>query len=302
MLNKIIFIGLVLICTIFAQTTDLESEVKKKSDEIPQGINYGGLVTANFSQTALQNWASGGNNSVAVNGLLNLFLNYRKGKGIWRNTADFGYGLLRQGEDGNVIKTDDRIEINSKYGLNATNNWYYSGMLNFVTQMAKGYKYEGDSVKISAPFAPAYLTTALGMDYQKGDVFDIFLSPVTGKLTLVIDDDLSSQGAFGVEKNSNSRLEFGGYIKTGYRKELIENVTLTTNLSFFSNYLDNPQNIDIDWKTLVAMQVNKYISANISVHMIYDDDIVTFDETGKKEGPDVQLKEIIGIGLSYSFK
>jgi len=282
------------------QTTELEEDLKKKQ-EIPEGLKYGGVVSANFAQTALSNWSSGGNNSIAINGLLNLFLTYRKNNTVWNNTANFGYGLLKQGKESDYVKTDDRVEINSKYGYKAKKDWYYSGMINFVTQMAKGYKYENDSVKISAPFAPAYLTGAIGMDYQKKD-YAIFLSPLTTKITFVYDDDLSRQGAFGVEKDSNLRMELGGYVKTNFRKELLENVTLDTDLSLFSNFLENPENIDIDWKILLAMKVNQYISANITTHLIYDDDITTINEEGKEEGPKLQIKEIFGIGISYSFK
>src|SRR6056297_1749609 len=103
----------------FAQTTELEDELKTQENEVPEGMKYGGVVSANFSQTSLTNWAAGGNNSVAVNGLLNLFLNYRQENTIWNNTADIGYGLLKQGKDGNVVKTDDHVALSSKYGIKA---------------------------------------------------------------------------------------------------------------------------------------------------------------------------------------
>ncbi|HMA61715.1 MAG TPA: DUF3078 domain-containing protein [bacterium] len=302
MLKKITLIFLLIPVIIFTQTTELEDKLKQKKKDIPMGLNRGGVITTNLSQTSLNNWASGGNNSLAINGIVNLFLNYRKEKSIWNNTADIGYGLLKQGKDADFIKTDDRLELNSKYGYRAHENWYYSGMMNFVTQMAKGFDYENDTSKISAPFAPAYLTGAIGMDYQQNDTYSIFLSPLTTKMTFVIDDELSEQGEFGVEKGSKFRMEIGGYLKTNLRKEILKNVIINSNLSLFSNYIDNPQNIDIDWKILLTMKVNQYISTNITTHMIYDDDITIIDEeTGEKNGPALQLKEVIGVGISYSF-
>ena len=99
----------------------------------------GGTVGLNLSQVHLENWASGGQSSVSASGLVNLFANYTKGKGTWDNTLDSAYGLLRQGQNGVVLKTDDRIDFASKYGHKATEHWYYSALLNFRSQFAPGY-------------------------------------------------------------------------------------------------------------------------------------------------------------------
>ncbi len=60
------------------------------------------------------------------------------------------------------------------------------------------------------------------------------------------------------------------------------------------------------WSVYFDMKVNKIISASISTHLIYDDDIkIRYDSTGDgnkdSEGPRVQFKEIIAVGLSVSF-
>lgn len=301
MKNKILFLCLCISVIGLAQTTELEDSLKARKDKTPMGLNYGGVTALNFSQTSLTNWSAGGNNSVSVNGLVNLYLNYRKESTIWNNTLDIGYGLLKQGKDADVVKTDDHVEINSKYGVNARENWYYSGMINFVTQMANGYQDSGDSVKISAPFAPAYFTGAIGMDYQKNDDFNLYLSPLTTKITFVLDEELSEKGAFGVKDDQSYRVELGGYIRTHLRLNLMQNVTMNTDLSLFSNYLDQPQNVDVDWKVFIAMKVNEYISANIMTHLIYDDNIKTVNDQGEEQGPEIQFKDIIGIGFSYSF-
>jgi hypothetical protein len=301
MFKKILTLLLLFSIVSLSQTTDLEEDLKTQEEDIPNGFNYGGVISANFSQTSLSNWASGGNNSAAVNSLFNLFLTYRRKNTIWNNTLDIGYGLLKQGSNGEVVKTDDHIELNSKYGVKAAKNWYYSGMINFVTQMANGYQDAGDSIKISTPLAPGYFTGAVGMDYQKDDNFNLYLSPITTKITLVYDDELSDKGSFGVEEGENYRVELGGYIRTHYRRKLMENIILNTDLSLFSNFLNQPQNADIDWKVLVNMKVNEYISANLNTHLIYDHDIKSVNKKGIEKGPKVQFKEIFGVGISYSF-
>ncbi len=86
----------------------------------------------------------------------------------------------------------------------------------------------------------------------------------------------------------------------------MENITLQTKLELFSNYLETPQNIDINWETLISMKVNKLISATLSTHLIYDDDIeITIDKNDDgiidERGPRIQFKEVLGVGFSYKF-
>jgi hypothetical protein len=101
---------------------------------------------------------------------------------------------------------------------------------------------------------------------------------------------------FGVDRGKNFRQEFGGYIKIAFQKDIMTNVNFSTKIDLFSNYLKNPQNIDINWELLLSMKVNKYISATLSTQLIYDDDI-----NYNNKGPKTQFKEIIGIGFSYKF-
>ena len=125
---------------------------------------------------------------------------------------------------------------------------------------------------------------------------------------------LSDQGAFGVKPGETSRSEIGGYIRAIYSKndfksEFLKNVSFTTKIDLFSNYAENPQNIDVSWETLIAMKVNKYLTFNFNTHLIYDDNIaVPSDknndgniETGESVRSQVQFKEIFGVGLSYKF-
>ncbi|MBE0655999.1 MAG: DUF3078 domain-containing protein, partial [Bacteroidales bacterium] len=220
----------------------------------------------------------------------------------WQNTLDLGYGLIRQGKDENQLtkKSNDRIEFTSQYGRKASEKWFYSGMVNFKTQFAKGYNYPNDVDVISDFFAPAYLTTSLGMEYKASDNFQVFLSPVTGKFTIVTNDSLSAEGAFGVDPGEKFRAELGGFVKAAYKINIMENVDIGTKIDLFSNYLHNPQNIDVNAEILVAMKINEFMSATLNVLMIYDDDInlLQSDDT---IGPGLQVKEVFGVGLSYTF-
>ena len=288
--------------------------MRTHSADTINGWKKGGVFTATLSQTSLTNWVSGGQNSLSINGLFSGFANYKKDKSVWDNSLDLGYGLIKQGKDEDFRKTDDKIDILSKYGREAFKNFYYSALMNFKTQMTPGYNYPNDSNKISDLFSPAYLTLALGLDYKPNAYFSAFIAPVTGKFTFVTDKQLSDEGAFGVKPGQTSRSEFGGYIRAIYsrndfKSEFLKNVSFTTKIDLFSNYAENPQNIDVSWETLIAMKVNKYLSFNFNTHLIYDDNIaVPFDknddgsiESGESLRSLVQFKEIFGVGLSYKF-
>jgi hypothetical protein len=311
-------LGSLIINSAFTQIIEGEEQLRTQAADSIEGWKRGGIITLNVSQTSLTNWAAGGQNAFSANGLISLFANYKKGKSLWSNSLDVGYGTLKQGKDENFIKTDDKIDLLSKYGRKAAEHWYYATLFNFKTQITAGYNYPNDSVKISALFAPAYILGSLGMDYKPNDDFNVYISPTTCKITIVSDQDLANQGAFGVapaeyddlnvliSEGEKVRFELGGYLRLEYRKELMENVTVLTKLDLFSNYLDNPQNIDVGWETLITMKVNKYISATLTTHLIYDDDIdISVDKNddgiADEIGPRTQFKEVLGIGFSYNF-
>lgn len=289
------------------QITDEEKKLRTISADTIMGWKKGGIFAINLAQTSLTNWAAGGQKSVAVNGIFSRFANLKREKFTWDNSLDVGYGLLKQGDDG-FRKTDDKIDFMSKYGRQAFKNLYYAGLLNFKTQMQPGYKYEGDEkTKISNLFAPAYLLTALGLDYKPDAYFSAFIAPITAKFTFVTDEVLSEIGAFGVDPGKKARGEIGGYLRAIYSKsdftsEFMKNVSFTTKLDLFSNYAHNPQNIDVSWETLIGLKVNKYISVSFNTHLLYDDDVkIQLPDEERSVGSLTQFKEIFGVGFSYKF-
>lgn len=267
---------------------------QEKADTI-SNWKKGGIFSANFSQVSLTNWAAGGKSSMSGVFMMNTFANLKKDSLSWDNTFDFSYGFLKENKS-DLVKSSDKIDINSKLGYKTGSNWNYAGLVNFKSQFAPGYQYPRvpNDNAISKFLAPAYISVAAGMDY-KTEVITLFLSPATGKFTIVSDNDLSAAGAFGVEPGKKFRSELGALAKLGLKKEILKNVTAQTKIDLFSNYFHNPQNVDIDWSVLINMKVNEYLSANLITQLIYDDDI-------KINGsPQIQFMEMFGVGLSVKF-
>lgn len=287
-----------------AQVTSQEEGLRKQQSDTVVGWKYGGKIGLSFSQVSLTNWAAGGNNSVSGIGNINLYLNHAGERSLWINTLILGYG--KQNIQGDVTKTDDRILFTSKYGRKISGSLYYAGMIDFKTQMDAGYSSADKALKISNFMAPAYLFASLGIDFTRGENLSLYFAPVTSKSTFVLDQMLSDSGSFGLDPGEKFRAEFGGYLKFQYKMEVMKNVAVATRLDLFSNYLDKPGNIDVDWGLDIDMTVNKYLSVTISTNLIYDDDIkFGYDSNGDDVidayGPKVQFKELLGVGLTFAF-
>lgn len=259
---------------------------------------FTGITSLSLSQMSLSNWAAGGENSLAGNILIKLSPDYDDGTINWDNDIILGFGLLKQG-DNDVDKSDDQIELNSKFGYRASKNWFYTALLSFKSQFADGYAYPEDvKTKVSGFMSPGYLNFSLGFDYKPTDGFSLLIAPLSTKMTFVMDETLSNEGAYGVSPGSSFRGEFGGYIKIAYKKEILKNVTLDTKADFFSNYVENPQYVDVTWDLLLSFKVNEFLSATLMTQLIYDYDIKFGPEPGEAR---VQFKELFGLGLAYNF-
>jgi hypothetical protein len=264
--------------------------------------DLGGVTSLTFSQTNFKYWAAGGDNSTAINGLFNAHANYKKDNQSWQNTLDLGYGTQKT-RNLPFRKTDDKIDFASKYGYKAFNKFYFSGLINFKSQFTQGFEYldNGDSNLTSNFLAPGYLLYSIGIDYLPNKEFSIYYSPLTGKTTFVMDDSLSAKGAFGVDTGKTIRYEFGAYIKMEMNKKITDNLTLTSKLGLFSNYIKNPQNIDVNFDLLASYKIAKFFTINFQVQSIYDDDIlILVDPATGRQGKRLQIKQIVGIGFAYN--
>jgi hypothetical protein len=260
-----------------------------------------GKTSLNFSQVSLTNWSEGGDGSVAGAFLFGITANRLKGLNSWDNSFDFEYGMTKNNSE-SLRKSVDQIYLSSKYGYDIGKHWYLSALFDFKSQSAKGFNYPNTNEYISRFFAPAYMNFALGFDYKPNKDFSLFLSPLSTKLTFVLDDSLSASGAFGVDPGNRFRSELGGYLKMVYiKKSLMKNVDFQTRLDLFSNYLKSPQNIDVNWDVRFDMKINDILSANLGTTMKYDDDIKYIDDKGLKHGARLQFKQFLGVGLSIKF-
>jgi hypothetical protein len=249
-----------------------------------------GNLSLLFNQSAYnRQWLGGGTSNIAGNFGVNYDFNYKKGAVVWDNKFILAYGLSKIKGDNKTAKTDDRLELNSIWGKKAKGDWYYSVFFNFKTQMDVGY--DKNDANISHFFSPAYFQLGPGMLWKKSNNLSVNFSPATSKLILVHNHFTDFGPSFGVLQGDNSRFEFGASISAYYKLSVMANVSIENRLNLYSNYLSDPQNVDIDYQMNVVMKINKYLSANVALQTIYDDNSVQA----------VQVREVFGIGVNYGF-
>lgn len=276
-------------------------------EEADTAWTISGEHTFLINQSSFSNWAAGGINSFAANLLLNYDFNYKKDKWSWDNKLIAAYGLTHQ-KATDWRKNDDRFVLNSLLGYQASEFWYYTFYANFNTQFADGWMYgtDGSRTLISTAFAPAYLSLGPGFAYRRDENLRFNLSPASARLIFVTNDELSSQGAFGVDPGATSRFEFGASFDAYYKLNLMENISMENILRLYSNYLEDPQNVDVDYTLNLFMKVNDYISVNGGLQLIYDDNTLIPREANGipqpgTERPALQVRQILGVGFTYKF-
>jgi len=259
----------------------------------------GAINSLNFSQMALTNWAAGGQGSVALNTYADWSLKMSKGRHRWENRLQAAYGFIHAFGD-LYKKSDDKLIFDSKWGFQAYEHLFLSAAFNFTSQMTRGFEYpsNGDPKRISDFLAPGYFSLGLGVDYKPYNFFSINASPLTSKMVLVKDTLLRTR--YGNKIDESVRMELGAQIKFDFKHEVFKNVVISTDLTLFSDYLSVPSNIKVFWNFLVDMKVNKFLSTNFRMNMIYDDEVSITDRNGNT-GPRLQIKEVLGVGLTYSF-
>lgn len=292
---------------------ELEFERKEPVWLYPQYFWRKGIITGfNFSQASFTNWAAGGENNLNLITFASIYFRKSTLRYEWENLIDAAYGVQSfQGLDV-IRKSEDKLEFTSKIGHKTTETLFTSFLLNFKTQFDVGYNYSDDNErdKVSNFLAPAYITTSLGLDYKPSKAFSLLLSPIAGKITLVMDQELADEGRFGVEgavldtagnvirPGKNSRSQLGMGLNARLSKGLGKNVTFNSKLDMFGDY-EEPTKIDVSWDNSIIFRVNNAISANLSTALIYDEDILIKKEGEEVGKPRIQFKEIFSLGVRF---
>ncbi|MDZ7739426.1 MAG: DUF3078 domain-containing protein [Bacteroidales bacterium] len=288
----------------------------RKIDVKPQYWKFLSEASFVFNQAVLSNWTKGGESNVStlldITGNVN-YTNEEK-KMVWDNQGRIKFGLITSSasEKMRIRKNIDQLDIVSKFNNKAFGKFDFSATMLFQTQMAPGYKYPNDSVKVSKFFNPASLTVGLGLDYKPNDNLSVNFAPLSYKATFVPDTAMIDPTNHGLRADQRSKHEPGLSAQINHKATVLGNIKLVNKVRLFTNYINNPLNIDIDWEMIATAKLNWFTDIRLNTHLIYDDDtlIPVKDEDGEpvlnsegdpKKVPMIQFKEMIGLSVIFRF-
>lgn len=263
--------------------------------ETEQRWFFFGQHTLTFNQASFSNWNAGGNDNIGAIGKINYNISYKRDKHYFENIIQLGYGMLSSSGQGRR-KTEDQINIATNYGYDIGKNYYLSAGYQLITQFTAGYNYNSKNTpqysdRISNFMAPGYLNTGFGLSYNPNENFQVILRPINGKFTFVLDPHLQKAGNFGLSHNGQPvRYELGAMANFLYRIKFYDNITLTNQFNFFTNYLYHPERVDVNYSGVLNLKFTKFITAVLSWDMLYDHDQIEA----------LQRKQTLGIGFVYN--
>lgn len=276
----------------------------------------GGQFSLNLNQGGYDNWISAGDAdwSIGGNGYLNLFANKawkgkKSGKAkTWNNNLDVNQGILNVHDERTDVnsfnKLDDRIDFLSKYSVEVAKNLGFATVANLRTQL---YDTKSNGARKSGFMAPGFVTLAPGFQWTPNKAITVFFSPISNRWVIISNGPYSlvqgipSAKPYGVDPTRKVDWQPGAFaqvlLNTSLGKE--KKVGLKSRLDMYSNYANKPQNIDLFFDNVVSFKVTKWISANINLTMIYDDDTRLFGWGRNKAA--LQYNHNIGIGVTRRF-
>lgn len=280
-----------------------------------------------LTQGALSNWVKGGENSISTALDITGYADY-KNKALKLSSDNFArlkYGLVASGENG-IRKNIDLLETNSKLNHKAFGKFDFSAIMLFKTQIAKGFNYtkvndRDTAILVSKFMNPAVLTIGIGLDYKPNKTTSINFSPLSYKGTFVLDPAYLNQKydstridqtKYGIAKDKRSLNEPGVSFMISNEFKPAKNVTVINRLQLFTNYIHNPQNVDVDWEMIAVANLNWFTDVRFNTHLIFDDDAKTVEMKGgkpvlradnktQKKTARVQFKELLGFSLVFRF-
>ncbi len=253
------------------------------------------------NQSSFDNWLAGGTTNFSGTLNFDYKIIYEDQAWLWVSTADIALGYAKIDSEEFIKKTEDRLEINAALERKSNKYWKWSSSFNMKTQNTPGYTFvEGQNnqierIKSTGFFSPAYLRLGVGTTYSKTKGFTFQFQPLTARVIVVDKAFTQSIGVgesyFGVTQGGSTRWEAGTSLVMQTESKLFKNVFFSNKISLFSNYLEETENIDLDYTGTVDMKVNEYLSAMLELQFVYDDNALG----------DLQLRQVFGLALSLPF-
>lgn len=262
------------------KTDDAAANLTKKKADLKDGWTKGGTINVNINEAGRNDyWVKGGDKSaLGVKAILDYNFDQKKGKINWLNSLRARYGVTRStSTNDKFVKNDDYFNFSSTYGKEFRKSWSFAGFLSVESQFDHFF------------MTPGYIKVGPGVLYKPNAHFSMLVSPLMANITTKLAPSLKNVKAFGVDSAKTTAFGLGAFVQANLNYDLGKNVNYKSVVTAYSNYLDHPGNVILDWSNLFTFTVNKYIGATISLNARYND----------LEIQHLQTQHGIGVGLSY---
>ena len=272
----------------------------------------------------LTNWAAGGYNQTTLASGLDANANYKKGLTYWNNRLQLDYGFLYSEDKPLIQKNKDQMLLDSKWGYKTSekSKWSYTASFNFRSQFSDTYKYtnpggenptredwRANSLLQSSFLSPAYTTLSLGIDWAPKPWITVNFSPLTGGFTIVRREELRKTYSMALKDSYESytgdiesymyraaRFQLGAQLTANAKFSINDVFTGETKLILFSDYLNHPQELRVNWDNKITWKLAKHFGVTFQTWLIYDPNVLI---DGIKK---VQFKEFLTFNFTYTLE
>jgi len=252
-----------------------------------------------FSQHGISdNWYQGGESTNALLAETKLVANYDDRQGVqFENSLELKVGFITAPSDTvHSWKTNaDLFRLNSKLGVRAVKNLYYSLSGELKTQFFSNYKTNTNDL-ISSFLSPVQLKFSLGMDYKLDRAkykLSLMAAPLSYTFVYINDDDIINPSSFNVDAGHSSANLFGSEVTANLTWKIAKNISWVSKFEYFTTY----EKVIGNWENTFEFQLNRYLSTKFFLHTRFDDGVTLTEENTTY----FQFKERLTFGLSYTW-
>lgn len=277
--------------------------------------------TIQFSQNYISpNWNGGGNSNFNINDRQFFKYDYNKDKIQVTNELELKINANTLPDKADSVHSykvnDNLLRFRTLFGYKAFDKWFYTLDISFSTQIIKNY--EVNSNKLLAAFlAPMTFNSGIGMKYQlskdlpkvrhRNVKFDVNLAPLSFNYMYSrykdANMDLARHGfkqkknleSLGENENQyeNVLRQIGSKIEANLTFNINRNVTWTSRFYYFTDY----HRITGEWENTLNLQISRFFSTRIYLHLRYDDGVDKMDEFDRY----IQINELLSFGFNYKW-
>lgn len=216
--------------------------------------------------------------TIGVRAMVDYDFDFKKGKNSWLNNIRARYGLTKFSSAGDGFsKTDDYVSYTSVYGRELKKPWSFAALFNLESQFDHYF------------LSPGYIKIGPGIMYRPNEHFSAIYSPVMINITTKMATEDKLFALYGVDSGKTAAFGLGSFLQLKADYKIANGISYKGFATLYSNYLNQPGSIILDWTNLFTLTVNKYIGATVSINLRNND----------FEIMKLQTQHSIGVGFTY---